>query len=69
METKVCSKCFTEKSLSEYNVCSRVKDGRKAECRDCQRIESKKYRLENKEKIAERMRQNWLQKKLKIIRN
>jgi hypothetical protein len=58
METKVCSKCFTEKSLSEYNVCSRVKDGRKAECRDCQRIESKKYRLENKEKIKE-YNTNW----------
>jgi hypothetical protein len=53
METKVCSKCEKEKPLLEYNVCSRVKDGRKAECRECQRISGKKYRFENKEKIKE----------------
>jgi hypothetical protein len=53
METKVCSKCFIEKPLLEYNVCSKVKDGRKAVCRECQRISSKKYKFENKEKIKE----------------
>jgi hypothetical protein len=53
MGTKICSKCSIEKLLIEYNVCSRVKDGRKAECRECQRIGSKKYKLENKEKIKE----------------
>jgi hypothetical protein len=53
METKVCSKCSVDKPLSEYNVCSRVKDGRKAECRECQRIGSKEYKIKNKEKIKE----------------
>jgi hypothetical protein len=53
METKVCSKCFNDKSLFEFNVCSRVKDGRKAECRECQKISTKKYKSENKEKIKE----------------
>jgi hypothetical protein len=53
MGTKVCSKCKIDKPLSDYNVCSRVKDGRKAECRLCQNIGSKKYKSENKEKIAE----------------
>jgi hypothetical protein len=53
METKVCSKCSIEKSLLDYNVCSRVKDGRKAECRECQRLGTKEYKLKNKEKIKE----------------
>lgn len=53
METKVCSKCFIDKSLLDFNVCSRVKDGRKAECRECQKISTKKYKSENKEKIKE----------------
>jgi len=53
METKVCTKCSIEKSLLEYNVCSRVKDGRKAECRECQRLGSKEYKLKNNKKIKE----------------
>jgi hypothetical protein len=53
METKICSKCSVEKLLLEFNVCSRVKDGRKAECRECQKIGSKKYKSENKDKIKE----------------
>jgi hypothetical protein len=53
MKTKVCTKCGIEKLLLEYNVCSRVKDGRKAECRECQRLGTKEYKLKNKEKIKE----------------
>jgi hypothetical protein len=53
METKVCSKCSVDKPLLEYNVCSRVKDGRKAECRECQRLGTKEYKFKNKEKIKE----------------
>jgi len=53
METKVCTKCGIEKLLLGYNVCSRVKDGRKAECRECQRLGTKEYKLKNKEKIKE----------------
>jgi hypothetical protein len=53
METKVCSKCNIQKKLDEFNKCSRVKNGRKSECRDCQKIYSKKYRIVNKEKIKE----------------
>jgi hypothetical protein len=53
METKICTKCDIDKPLVDYNVCSRVKDGRKAECRVCQNIANRKYKLENKEKISE----------------
>lgn len=53
METKVCSKCSSEKELSEFNKSSKVKCGVRSYCRECQKVESKKYRLENKEKIKE----------------
>lgn len=58
METKVCSKCHVEKQLDDFNKCFRVKDGRKAECRECQKIYSKNYRIVNKEKIKE-YNQKW----------
>jgi hypothetical protein len=51
METKVCSKCKIEKDLFQFNKMSKVKSGLRSYCRECQRIDSKKYRLDNKEKI------------------
>jgi hypothetical protein len=65
MGHKICTKCRQDKEISEFNKCSRVKDGHKAECRDCQtkekRVynkihaeESHQYYLDNIEKITER---------------
>ena len=48
---KVCSKCGVKKELKDFNKMSKVKCGVRSYCRECQRIDSKKYRLENKEKI------------------
>jgi len=53
METKVCTKCEEEKKLTDFNKMSKVKCGVRSYCRECQKIESKKYRLENKEKIKD----------------
>jgi hypothetical protein len=53
METKVCTKCLVEKKLSDFNKMSKVTCGVRSYCRECQKIESKKYRLKNKEKIKE----------------
>jgi hypothetical protein len=53
MGAKVCSKCNLEKNLTEFNKMSKVKSGLRSYCRDCQKIESKKYKSENKEKIKE----------------
>jgi hypothetical protein len=53
METKVCSKCLVEKNLLDFNKMSKVTCGVRSYCRECQKIESKKYRLKNKEKIKE----------------
>jgi len=51
MGMKVCSKCGVKKELKDFNKMSKVKCGVRSYCRECQRIDSKKYRLENKEKI------------------
>ena len=53
METKVCSKCSVEKKLTDFNKMSKVKCGVRSYCRECQTIDSKKYRIENKGKIKE----------------
>jgi hypothetical protein len=53
MEKKVCSKCGVEKNICEFNKMSKVKSGVRSNCRICQSVESKKYRVENKEKIKE----------------
>jgi hypothetical protein len=53
MEIKICSKCGVEKELKDFNKMSKVKCGVRSYCRECQKIDSKKYRLENKEKIKE----------------
>jgi hypothetical protein len=65
MAHKICTKCKQDKGLSEFNKCSRVKDGRKAECRDCQK-EGKRiyddlhpnhdheYYIKNKDRITTR---------------
>lgn len=43
MAHKMCSKCKKDKDLSEFNKCSRVKDGRKSQCRECQQKEKAVY--------------------------
>ena len=53
MDTKVCTKCNLEKNLTEFNKMSKVKCGVRSYCRECQKIETKKYKSENKEKIKQ----------------
>lgn len=40
---KVCSRCGHEKALSEYNRNSHCPDGRRSECRECQREGDRGY--------------------------
>lgn len=58
MLSKKCTKCNLVKELSEFNVCSRVKDGRKSECRECQKLSQKNYRENNKVKLK-KYSDNW----------
>ncbi len=56
---KKCSKCNIEKDLLDFNRCSVYYDGRKKECRDCQKNQSRIYRENNKQKINEKLRNNY----------
>jgi hypothetical protein len=60
METKICSKCGFEKSLTEFYVSIKSKDGRRPRCKHCLNTESKKYNEKNKEKII-RIKQKYVE--------
>lgn len=60
---KTCSKCNVEKSLSEFNRKKAAKDGRRAHCRDCQRLSGKTYYTKNREKITARTGRYYQQNK------
>lgn len=53
---KRCSKCGIEKELLEFNKSKLYSDGRRTECRECQKLMSKLYREKNKEIINEKCR-------------
>ena len=57
---KKCSKCNIKKELFEFNNNVRCFDGKRVECRECQKIESSIYREKNKEKINEKLRIQYL---------
>lgn len=48
---KVCTKCKVEKPKSEFSVQSSSSTGVRSACKECIKISSKKYYLDNKEKI------------------
>jgi len=43
METKICTKCKENKSLSNFNGCNKVKSGKRSICKICQRKEDILY--------------------------
>lgn len=47
---KQCTLCKQEKPLSEYNKKASRPDGKQNVCRECNRIRSRQYYAENKEK-------------------
>lgn len=51
--TKVCTKCNTEKELSMFNKSKQQLDWHRCECRDCQNKINREYKKRNKEKISE----------------
>lgn len=57
IEGKICSKCGEWKLLEEYNKRKVSKDGRRPECRECQKEQSKQWRGNNKEHKKEYAKQ------------
>ena len=62
---KKCSKCNEYKSVELFHKDKNSKDGYKTWCKDCRRLETKKYREKHKEKVLEAKKQWYIQTKLK----
>jgi FKBP-type peptidyl-prolyl cis-trans isomerase len=62
-KSKTCSRCDEEKSLDEFSRDKRGKYGRDCRCKLCMR----KYRQDNKEKMAARFKQYYQKNRKKII--
>lgn len=50
METKICGRCKIEQSVEFFGKDKHSKSGYRSACNDCRKIESKKYRENNKER-------------------
>lgn len=48
---KKCAECSVDKLFSEYNKCSRAKDGLQAYCRDCQNKITRKWKKDNRQHV------------------
>lgn len=77
MKTKICTKCFTEKLLSEFPKQKTGKFGLRANCKKCKpkyknlikmALYRKTYKEKNKEKVKIEQKTYYLQNKLKIIK-
>lgn len=44
---KKCKKCFTEKTLEDFQKCSRNKDGRTSMCKSCKRLYDNEHYKKN----------------------
>jgi hypothetical protein len=58
MEGKVCTKCKQWKPLEEFNKRKVSKDGRRSECRECQKEYKKQWRGNNPEYDKEYYKDN-----------
>lgn len=58
---KKCTKCGEVKSLDDFSMCKRAKDGKRSHCKQCRLNTQKKYREENPEKVAA-SNKKWQQK-------
>ena len=50
---KICSQCYEEKALSEFNKCKNTKDGVLTYCKVCNNIKRRKRTSQNKELLNE----------------
>jgi DNA-directed RNA polymerase subunit RPC12/RpoP len=54
---KKCSTCQKEKSIDAFGKRSKAKDGLRGQCKACEHQSFKRYRANNKKKIAQRLQQ------------
>jgi len=65
MITRICRKCNEEKEICEFGKNKAIKDGFSKICKNCDKIKSKIYRLNNKEKVTESRKKTYEKNKKK----
>lgn len=50
---KTCKSCNMQKSLDEYHIDKKSKDGHKSDCKDCTKVRNQKWKKNNPEKVKE----------------
>ena len=70
---KTCSKCKIEKELSDFYKKKASKDGFRSECKECNNIASKKYKINyyhrNKDKISKEKNKDYIKKYRELNKN
>jgi len=61
MKSKVCTQCGELKSLNEYNLEPRNRDGYRSNCKVCKAKVDKSYRERNREKVKERLHKYYVE--------
>ena len=55
--TKTCSKCGETKSLIEFNRDKTKKDGRRPDCKECRKVQKRKYYQNHRERMNKQSRE------------
>jgi hypothetical protein len=63
MESKVCTKCYEEKSLEEYHNLKRGKFGKAAYCKECAYKAQKEWDSKNRKKNQKRGNKYWVKQR------
>lgn len=64
---KACTKCGVVKPLEEFNRKKTKKDGRRAQCKQCQRSEGREYHVKNKDRVNKRTAEYYQNNKEKYL--
>lgn len=64
---KKCSRCGEEKSLSEFSRQTLGKHGRRADCKNCQRIYNQAWKAANKQRTAATRRERYLRRRDELL--
>ncbi len=56
---KKCSSCHHIKPATSFRKCARNKDGRRTQCKDCQKLREDEYREANRELLRQKSRRYW----------
>lgn len=67
LRNKECSRCKQTKSVLEFHKSKSSKDGYKSWCKECRKLETKKYREQNKEALNAKKKQ-WYKDTKKIAK-